>query len=73
MNPECCQPGSRLGGDPVGFEAKLAGNKSYIVGNSKSAAILIVHDVFGWKLRNSRLIADFYAKEANATVYLPDL
>lgn len=73
MDPGCCEPRSRLEGDPVGFETSLAGNKSYVVGNSKSAAILIVHDIFGWKFPNSRLIADFYAQEANTTVYLPDL
>lgn len=36
-------------------------------------AILIVHDIFGWTLPNARLLADHYAKEADATVYLPDL
>lgn len=27
----------------------------------------------GWTLNNARLLADHYAKEADATVYLPDL
>lgn len=36
-------------------------------------AVLIVHDLFGWNLPNARLLADHYAKEADATVYLPDL
>lgn len=34
---------------------------------------MIVHDVFGWKSPNPRLLADHYAKEADATVYVPDL
>ena len=36
-------------------------------------AILMVHDIFGWTFPNARLLADHYAKEADATVYLPDL
>lgn len=40
---------------------------------SDSAAILIIHDIFGWTLPNIQLLADHYACEANATVYLPDL
>lgn len=31
-----------------------------------------MHDVFGWTFPNLRLLADHYAKEADATVYLPD-
>ena len=34
---------------------------------------MIIHDLFGWKSPNPRLLADHYAKEANATVYVPDL
>ena len=34
---------------------------------------MIIHDIFGWTLPNSRLLADHYAKEVDATVYLPDL
>lgn len=35
--------------------------------------IMIVHDIFGWTSANTRLLADHYAKEADATVYIPDL
>jgi len=33
---------------------------------------MIVHDIFGWTLNNTRLLADHYAEEADVTVYLPD-
>jgi dienelactone hydrolase len=34
--------------------------------------VLIVHDLLGWTFPNVRLLADHYAREANATVYVPD-
>ena len=34
---------------------------------------MLIHDIYGWTLPNSRLIADHYAEEVDATVYLPDL
>ena len=35
--------------------------------------MMMVHDIFGWTFPNARLLADHYAKEADATVFLPDL
>ena len=34
--------------------------------------VVIVPDLFGWKLNNSRVLADRYAERAGYTVYLPD-
>jgi dienelactone hydrolase len=48
----------------------LGDNKAYVTGTSKSAAILIIHDIFGWTFTNMRLLADHFATEADATVYL---
>jgi len=70
---ECCKTGFKHEGTPVGKESTLGKNKAYITGSNKDRAILIVHDVFGWTLPNLRLLADAYAQEAKATVYLPDL
>lgn len=70
---ECCKSGFKWTGSPEGKEGTLANNKAYITGSNKDAAVLIVHDVFGWTLPNARILADHYAKEANTTVYLPDL
>jgi len=68
----CCKSGFQWEGKPIGTESTIADNKTYVTGNNKDVAILIVHDVFGWTLPNARLLADHYAKEADATVYLPD-
>lgn len=73
MSCDDCKFGFHWDGIPTGTESKLAGVNAYIAGTSKSAAVLMIHDIFGWKLNNARLLADHYAKEADATVYLPDL
>ncbi|OCL13696.1 endo-1,3-1,4-beta-D-glucanase [Glonium stellatum] len=69
---DCCKTGFNWDGQPTGKETTLANKKAYVTGTDKNAAVLIVHDVFGWTFQNVRLLADHYAKEANATVYLPD-
>lgn len=73
MSCENCKTGFAWNGTPSGKETKLNDNKAYVTGTSKDTAILIVHDIFGWTFTNLRLLADAYAKEANATVYLVDL
>ncbi|KAF2677205.1 alpha/beta-hydrolase [Lentithecium fluviatile CBS 122367] len=72
MSCENCKSGFRWNGEPTGKETTLGANKAYVTGTSKSAAILIVHDIFGWTFKNVRIIADHFAKEADATVYLVD-
>lgn len=72
MVSQCCLKGFNWGGQPTGKEAKLGKNDAYITGSNKDVAILIVPDVFGWTLNNTRLLADHYAKEADATVYVLD-
>ncbi|CAM1511776.1 Fc.00g092890.m01.CDS01 [Cosmosporella sp. VM-42] len=68
----CCLKGFEWDGTPVGHTAKLANLDTYVVGDNPKAAVLLIHDLFGWKFTNLRLLADHYAREANATVYLPD-
>ena len=70
---ECCLRGFNWDGTPIGKEGVLATNKTYIAGSNNDAAVLMIHDVYGWTFSNLRLLADTFAKEANATVYLPDL
>lgn len=70
---ECCLKGFQWDGKPCGKESKLGANDAYITGSNPSVAILVIHDLFGWTFTNTRLLADHYAKEAEATVYLPDL
>jgi hypothetical protein len=73
MSCENCKSGFSWNGTPTGTETTIGKNKTYKTGTSKSAAILIVHDIFGWTFPNLRLLADHFAKEADATVYLADL
>lgn len=73
MSCENCKTGFKWNGTSVGKETTLNSAGAYVTGDSKDAAILIVTDIFGWKLPNIRIIADHYAKEANATVYVPDM
>ncbi|KAF9766230.1 hypothetical protein IL306_001394 [Fusarium sp. DS 682] len=69
---KCCLEGTLWDGEPVGEEKTYSGQQAYVSGNNPETAILLVHDAFGWTFRNTRLLADRYAKEANATVYMPD-
>jgi hypothetical protein len=72
-NCENCKTGFAWEGQPIGFESKIADNDTYVTGTSKDAAVFVIADYYGWKFTNLRLLADHFAKEANATVYLPDL
>jgi dienelactone hydrolase len=69
---ECCLRGFQWDGVPTGRTDHLAGLDIYVSGTNEHAAILFIADLFGWKFPNIRLLADHYAKEVNATVYVPD-
>ena len=81
MASDCCFRGFLWGQEPKGREITFAcGNKSYITSRDNSgssgyaeAAIMLIHDLFGWTFRNTRILADALAKEVGATVYVPDL
>ncbi|KAI0466839.1 dienelactone hydrolase [Xylaria cf. heliscus] len=68
----CCIKTFTWGGTPSGTETKLSNNDCYVTGDNKDRAILLVHDLFGWKYPNIRLLADHFAREVHATVYVPD-
>ncbi|KAI0378167.1 dienelactone hydrolase family protein [Hypomontagnella monticulosa] len=68
----CCVQGFEWSGTPSGKIGKLGNNDAYIAGDNPDVAVMIVHDVLGWTFPNARLLADHFAREANATVYLPD-
>ncbi|TVY92993.1 Hydrolase [Lachnellula willkommii] len=68
----CCLRGFEWEGTPIGRIDKLAGNDTYIAGGNPDIAILLIHDLLGWKFTNTRLLADHYAREVGATVYVPD-
>lgn len=70
---ECCIKGFKWDTTPKGREAKFAGNNTYITGSNPNVAILVIHDLLGWTFPNIRILADHYAEEVGATVYVPDL
>ncbi|KAF2663572.1 dienelactone hydrolase [Microthyrium microscopicum] len=72
MASECCLRGFQWDGTPIGKESTLANNKAYVVGSNADVAIMVIPDLFGWTFVNERLLSDYYAKEVNATVYMPD-
>ncbi|KAI1215179.1 dienelactone hydrolase family protein [Annulohypoxylon truncatum] len=69
---ECCIKGFKWSGTPTGKISKLNDNDVYIAGDNPDVAVMIIHDVLGWTFPNARLLADHFANEINATVYLPD-
>ncbi|PKS09656.1 hypothetical protein jhhlp_004275 [Lomentospora prolificans] len=68
----CCVKGFQWEAKPKGTEENLAGRDCYITGSNKDVAIMIIHDLFGWTFSNTRVLADHYAAEIDATVYVPD-
>jgi dienelactone hydrolase len=67
-----------LRGDAVltGTEAQIHGNPTYVArpedGVEPRGLVVIIPDAFGWKLKNTRALADNYARRAEVLVYLPD-
>ena len=70
----CCLEGFQWDGVPAGVNTTLGANNAYVTGPADSkAAILVIHDLFGWTFPNIRLLADYYAREVGARVWVPDL
>ncbi|KAJ9608173.1 hypothetical protein H2200_007161 [Cladophialophora chaetospira] len=69
---DCCLKGFQWEGEPKGKESVLANRSCYVTGSKSDAGIMVIHDLFGWTLRNIRVLADHYADEVGATVYVPD-
>ncbi|ETN44111.1 uncharacterized protein HMPREF1541_10661 [Cyphellophora europaea CBS 101466] len=71
----CCLSGSVHSGTPKGREDNIGGLDTYVSEpQSKSTAksIVFITDIFGWKFKNVRLLADNYAS-AGFTCYIPDV
>ncbi|KAI0129683.1 putative hydrolase [Xylariales sp. AK1849] len=69
---DCCVKGFNWGGNPEGKETKIGETASYVSGDNEDVAIMVIHDLFGYAFPNLRLLTDHYAKEVDATAYLPD-
>lgn len=70
---DCCRAGFLWDGTPIGKEETIGDHEVYTTGTNAERGILFLHDAFGWQLNNNRILADHFAKEIGATVYLPDL
>jgi len=71
MSQACCS-GHLHEGDAVGKVTKIGGVDAYVTGEKSSKVLVILPDIFGYNLNNTKLLADYYAKEAKVTVYIPD-
>lgn len=69
----CCLRGVLWAGKQQGYETSVNGRDCYVTGDEPGIAIIVIHDLHGWTFANIRLLADSYAKEVGATVYVPDL
>lgn len=69
---DCCLQGFEWQGAPAGTDGQLGPNAAYMTGTNPDVAILLVHDRYGWRFRNVRLLADHWAREGGVTVYVPD-
>ncbi|KAF4616201.1 hypothetical protein G7Y89_g15206 [Cudoniella acicularis] len=68
----CCLKGFEWEGKPSGRIDTIGTANAYVAGDNPDVAIFIVHDLLGWSFPNVRLLADHYARETKATVYVPD-
>ncbi|KAF2269868.1 alpha/beta-hydrolase [Lojkania enalia] len=77
MSGPCCAAGEIHRGNPIGNETKVHGLDCYVAKPPSNVVprgvVVILPDVFGWRLVNSRILADNFAKKGQWLVYLPDL
>ena len=70
--PDCVTGFVHTDGTPKGTEIKVANINAYATGDEASKRIIVIGaDVFGWKVVNTRLLADEYAAKG-VRVIVPD-
>jgi dienelactone hydrolase len=67
-----CTTGSLHEGTTTGQEVKLFNLDCYVSGSQTDKIIVVLTDIFGWKMNSIRLIADTLAKGTNHQVIIPD-
>lgn len=74
--PDCFTGTLRGDETPAGHEEVINGLPTYVTrpdaGVEPLGSVVFLTDAFGWKLRNSRVLADAYAKRVPCIVYVPD-
>lgn len=71
----CCLSGKVHQGTEAGREDTIGGLPTYISepdNKSKAKTVIFLVDIFGWKFKNVRLLADEYAR-AGFYTYVPDI
>jgi dienelactone hydrolase len=72
----CCASGSLHTGTPTGTVSQLHGLPVYIASpppnKSPKGVVVILPDIFGWTLPNTRILADNFAAKGDFLVILPD-
>ncbi|KAK0835705.1 hypothetical protein LTR73_000204 [Friedmanniomyces endolithicus] len=71
----CCATGALHSGTTTGRTEKVHGLECYVAdapSGNPDDIIVIIPDAFGIALANNKILADEYAKKANAKVFLPD-
>lgn len=69
-----CTKGVELSGEPTGVILDIQG--AYFAAGpqeTSSRAIILLTDIFGLPLKNSKILADNLAKRLNCDVWVPDL
>jgi hypothetical protein len=76
MSCENCFKGSELPGIPSGEmvgDAYFAAGSSEAVSERKKTAVVLLTDIFGLPLKNSKIMADTLAQRLGVDVWVPDL
>ncbi|EXJ88038.1 hypothetical protein A1O1_04965 [Capronia coronata CBS 617.96] len=71
----CCLSGAVHSGSPQGHETTIGSLPTYVAepeSKSKAKCVVFIVDIFGWKFKNVRLLADQYA-QAGFYCYIPDV
>jgi dienelactone hydrolase len=73
---QCCASGSLHTGTPTGTVTQLHGLPVYITpppsNKTPKGIVVILPDIFGWTLPNTRILADNFAAKGDFLVMLPD-
>lgn len=75
MSCENCFKGSELPGEPSGsiVEGAYLSSAPSTTSDGTKRAVVLLTDIFGLPLKNSKLQADKLAKELGVDVWVPDL
>lgn len=69
-----CDIGDRMEYGALGQEVQIEHFKAYVVKPSTASdkAIIVIQDIFGWQLPNTRYMADMLAANGYMCVYVTD-